>query len=211
MFAIVNYKMGNLASVANAFDVFGQDSCVTSVHDDLRAAEAIVLPGVGAFADGMRNLRELGLLDVLREEVLGNKKPFLGICLGMQMLATESHEHGVHKGLGWIDGAVVKIEPSDKNVFRVPHIGWNDLQCTFNSSILFDNVDEPVYYFVHSYHFAPDDPKIVTAWCEHGGKVTASIEKGHIFGVQFHPEKSQQSGIKLLNNFTEFVKGRGNA
>ena len=201
MIALIDYKMGNLQSVMNAFEILRDDVKLTQSLEDLQKAEAIVLPGVGAFGDGMKNLKELGLIPVLQKEVQEKKKPILGICLGMQLMAREGTEYGLHKGLGWLEGVVDLIKPSYSS-FKVPHMGWNDVSVKEESK-LFADIEEPVYYFVHSYSFVPDakEEKSVVATCSHGQEIVAAVEKEDMFGVQFHPEKSQGAGLKVLENF----------
>jgi glutamine amidotransferase len=202
MIAIVDYGAGNVRSVANAFEAIGQKPVLTSDPDKLAKASGIVLPGVGAFGDCMESLRRLKLIEPLDELVIHEGIPYLGICLGMQLLAEESHERGVHKGLGWIRGRVELLAPNEKR-FRIPHMGWNDVQ-TVTSCRLFEGLgDSPVFYFVHSYQLAVDreEANKVTATCWHGTTVTAAVQRSNIFGTQFHPEKSQESGLKLLRNF----------
>lgn len=212
MITIIDYRAGNLQSVENAFEALGHETHITNDPDELRSASAIVLPGVGAFGDGMASLRELGLVDVLNKEVIEKKKPYLGICLGLQFLADESHEHGTHRGLGWLKGTVEKIKINDNNKFRVPHVGWNELNMK-RPSLLFDNFSEgmvPVFYFVHSFSLvvAAEDQDVVTSTCWHDTDLTASIQKENIFGVQFHPEKSQKAGLRVLENFINYIEGR---
>ena len=205
--AIIRYGMGNVKSVANALRELGADPLVTDDPADLAHAEAIVLPGVGAFRKGMEHLERAGFIPALREQVLGAGKPFLGICLGMQLLAEESLEHGRTAGLGWIPGRVVRIEPTDP-ACRVPHMGWNELAVRRPDGVLFQGFDKtPSFYFVHSYHLAADAPDSVAATCDHGGELTAAVERGNVLGVQFHPEKSQKAGLKLLQNFLNMRGG----
>lgn len=206
MIAVIDYGMGNLRSVMNAFAEIGHSAILTRSAEDLRRARAIVLPGVGAFGDGMRNLERLGVIDTLTDEVVGKGKPYLGICLGMQFLAEKSTEWGGYRGLGWIPGVVQRLEPAERT-YKVPHIGWNELEFPRPSALYADLEEPPVYYFVHSFHFvpAPEAAATVTATCGHGETVTASVERGNIFGVQFHPEKSQRVGLRLLRNFAERI------
>ena len=206
MIAVIDYGMGNLRSVMNAFAEIGQPATLTRTAEDLRQARAIVLPGVGAFGDGMRNLERLGVIDALTDEVLGKGKPYLGICLGMQFLAEKSAEWGGYRGLGWIPGVVQRLDPAGRTC-KVPHIGWNELEFPRPSALYADLEEPPVYYFVHSFHFvpAPEAASTVTATCGHGETVTASVERGNIYGVQFHPEKSQRVGLRLLRNFAERI------
>lgn len=202
MIAIVDYNMGNLQSVLNAFRLLGEEVVATKKKEDLQKAKAIILPGVGAFKDGMQSLEKLGLVDILQEEVLRKKKPFLGICLGMQLLALKGTEYGDYKGLGWVKGVCDIIRPDDDS-YKIPHMGWNNIQIKKQEG-LFENIGEdPVCYFVHSYSLQPDasEQNIVTSTCFHGQVIVASIEKENIFGVQFHAEKSQGAGLKLLENF----------
>lgn len=199
MTIIIDYGMGNLFSVANALKYLGAEIKVSNRKDDLRNADRIILPGVGAFPDGMKNLKNLGIIESLEEEVFKNKKPFLGICLGMQLLAAEGEENGLTKGLGWIAGRVKRFQVDEKQ-FRVPHVGWNDV-FPQKPSLLFAGLEKPIFYFVHSYHLVPEDPSVITATCDYGENFAAAIQKDNLFGVQFHPEKSQKDGLKLLKNF----------
>lgn len=207
MISIIDYGAGNLKSVTNAFNAIGCDTQVTHEAQDIEAASAIVLPGVGAFGDGMQSLRETGLVDVLTEQVINNGKPFLGICLGLQLIAEVSYEQGTHEGLGWVSGKVIKIQPGDAK-YRVPHIGWNDIDISALETPLFKGLtDQPAFYFVHSYHFLPNpgNTELDVTTCWHGHEITASIHRENIWAVQFHPEKSQQNGLTLLKNFAESI------
>ncbi|HQO35128.1 MAG TPA: imidazole glycerol phosphate synthase subunit HisH [bacterium] len=204
MIGIVDYGMGNLRSVESAFEAIGQETSVIRDPRELADVQAIVLPGVGAFGDGMKNLHETGFVDVLSDEVIRKGKPYLGICLGLQFLGEKSLEHGEHDGLGWITGTVRRIEPESAQ-YRVPHIGWNDLQIEIKEPLFKNLEDGPIFYFVHSYYFdvSPEDSSVIAATCWHGQKIVAAVQRGNIFGVQFHPEKSQRSGLCLLRNFVE--------
>ncbi len=198
--AIIDYGMGNLNSVANAFEFIGVESRIITCPNDLYEAERIVLPGVGAFGDSMMNLQKAGFINVLEEVVLEGKTPFLGVCVGMQMLASVGHEHGEWNGLNWIPGKVVRLTP--ENGARVPHIGWNDVQLANQSPLLDGCKNGTAFYFLHSYHFVLDSPDVVTSTCEYGGEtIIATIQHGNIYGVQFHPEKSHKDGLNLLKNF----------
>ena len=198
MIAIVDYQMGNVTSVANAFEALGSEVKITREPADFEAARRIVLPGVGAFGEGMNRLESLGLVPILANEVLRKKKPFLGICLGMQLLAEKGFEFGEHRGLGWVSGNVVKLQVG---ALRLPHIGWNNLKHVKSSPIL-NGMDRGAdFYFVHSYHFRTAASLETTATCEYGEEFTAVIQKDNLFGVQFHPEKSQKAGRVLLENF----------
>ena len=206
MITIVDYGAGNLRSVVNGFDAIGQNTHVTNNPKDLEKASAIVLPGVGAFGDGMTILARLGLLEPLKEQILGKNKPYLGICLGLQFLATESLEHGQHQGFGWLDGTVSRITPDDP-MFRVPHMGWNNITIERPSPLFEGLGPEPVFYFVHSYHLVPEGgaSDAVTATCWHGATINVAVQRDNIFGVQFHPEKSQGNGLKVLENFVKLI------
>jgi glutamine amidotransferase len=198
--------MGNLRSVVNAFDALGETVCVTKNPQDLKKAAAIVLPGVGAFGKGMENLRRLNFIDTLNEQVIAKGKPYLGLCLGMQFLARESNEFGRHEGLGWLKGVVRKLHPA-KPGFKVPHMGWNNVEVRARAPLFEDMGDSPVFYFVHSLMLQMDktEQAMISATCWHGETVTASVQQGNIYGVQFHPEKSQQDGLKLLENFRRLL------
>jgi glutamine amidotransferase len=197
--AIVDYGMGNLRSVANALAAIGARADVTRDPEELRAADGIVLPGVGAFADGMRNLREGGWVPALEEQVVEKGKPFLGLCVGLQLLATKGTEHGESDGLGWIPGVVKRIATSD--ALRVPHIGWNDVRFARRNGLYAGLEDSASFYFVHSYVLLPDDPAVVSGRCEYGEDFAASIEMDNIHATQYHPEKSHHAGLTVLRNF----------
>lgn len=206
MIAIVDYGMGNLQSVANAVEALGAAYVVTQRPKDLREANGIILPGVGAFGEGMENLRKFGLVDVLHSEVIERKKPYLGICLGLQFLAERGYEAGEHEGFGWIRGEVRLIEPRDPAA-KIPHMGWNEIDIRRESHIFRGLQKNPVFYFVHSFGLMPDpaDADVVTSVVHHGGEITASIQKGNIFATQFHPEKSQTAGLLVLKNFIDLT------
>ncbi len=191
--------MGNLRSVAKAFEAVGASAIISQQKADVEKARALVLPGVGGFGDGMSNLERLGLIPALRKRVLQDKAPFLGICLGMQLLADEGYEDGKHAGLGWVAGAVPRLEPSDK-ALKIPHMGWNDARVQ-RPGALFEGLAAPCFYFLHSYHLVPADSAVITATCDYGGTFAVAIQQGNIFGTQFHPEKSQVHGLQILRNF----------
>lgn len=198
--AIVNYGIGNLQSVYNAFAVIGNPARVVNSPNELNAADMIVLPGVGAFGESMKNLVSMGWIDVLEEEVKGKKKPFLGLCLGLQLLATTSFEQGVFKGLNWIPGTVRRLQSDDPTI-KIPHIGWNDVQFRKKNSIYKNLGDSQTFYFVHSYIFIPKNKNMISGICNHGKDFAASIEVDNIFATQFHPEKSQIAGLTVIRNF----------
>ena len=199
--AIIDYGMGNLRSVANAFDAIGYGASIVQNPNDLSQFSHIVLPGVGAFGDGMKNLRSSGWIDVLEREIIEKRKPFLGICLGMQLLATMGTEHGLYEGLNWISGTVKKIESNDPQI-RVPHVGWNDVLFLKKSGLYKDLEDSQAFYFLHSYVLdIKDKSSVVSGLTSHGIEFISSIEKDNIYATQFHPEKSQKIGLKVLENF----------
>lgn len=200
MIVIIDYGLGNLRSVAGAVKRLGYEPFISNDPEVLHKAEKLILPGVGAFGDGMKNLQRLGLLDVLNHLVIKEKKPILGICLGLQLMAKESYEFGHHKGLGWIDASVVKLD-AEKTGLRVPHVGWNDLmQC--KGDILFESIEnDALFYYVHSFYVRCDNRSIVIGECDYGCRFTAAFHQENIYATQFHPEKSQRQGLTLLGNF----------
>ena len=208
--AIVDYQSGNLHSAAKAFERAARESgiaadiAVTSDPATVRRADRVVLPGVGAFGDCYRGLESTsGMIEALREAVFEGGRPFFGICVGMQLLADRGLEHGTHKGLGWIGGEVSLMQPADKTL-KVPHMGWNTLTY-MRPHPLFEGIPGGAQgwhaYFVHSYRFQAEDAGDVAAISDYGGPVTATIARGNIAGSQFHPEKSQKLGLKLISNF----------
>ncbi len=201
---IIDYGMGNTGSVKNAVYTLGYDVSISNKKKDIERATHIILPGVGAFGDGVGNLKKLGLIDILKEEVLVKKKPLLGICLGFQMLADRGEEGGAHAGLGWVGGSVRRFNVREKE-FRLPHVGWNDIVLSDDSE-LFAGVKRPIFYFVHSYHFVPQGDGVnILAVAEYGEKFVAALRADNIWGVQFHPEKSQQEGLVVLDNFLQIT------
>jgi len=196
---IIDYKMGNLTSVANAIKYIGEKPVISNKIEDIENAEYIILPGVGAFGDGIKNIKELGLIETLKKEIVIKRKPFLGICLGMQLLAKEGYEGNLTKGLGYIKGKVIKFNLKDKDL-RIPHIGWNEVNFKKESSLLFNLKKSENFYFVHSYHLITEED-IILGMCNYGGEFAAGIQKGNIFATQFHPEKSQKPGLQILKNF----------
>jgi len=204
MIAIIDYGSGNIHSIRNALEMVGASVLVTCEPDDLRDCSHLVLPGVGAFSQCISNLRASGIEESIREEVLVNGKPFYGICVGMQVLAREGHEFGVFEGLGWINGVVKRFE-LETTTFKIPHVGWNDL-VVLRDSPLFEGIpsNDRTFYFTHSYHLVAEEPELVAATCDHGLDFTAAIQKDNIFATQFHPEKSQENGLRLLENFVKW-------
>ena len=207
--ALIDYDSGNLHSAAKAFermsaDLTGEEVIVTSDADDIRRADRIVLPGDGAFPACKRALTDRrGIFDALVEGVEKDAKPFLGICVGMQMMATKGLEYEDNDGLDWIGGNVQAIAPSDTSL-KVPHMGWNDLVFSDSHPVLEGLTTGDHAYFVHSYHFAVTDPAQRLAHVDYGGDVTAIVGTGTIIGTQFHPEKSQATGLRLISNFLKW-------
>jgi len=202
MIAIVDYGVGNLFSLVSSLDYIGADSVVTSDAEVIRKADKIILPGVGAFEDAIRLLRQTGLVPVIEEQV-AKGKPLLGICLGMQLLFETSFEYGCHKGLGFIKGDVCPIEGDVPKGFKIPHMGWNSLDFK-KQSPLFKYINDGDYvYFVHSYYAKNCDDVIATS--NYGADLTAAVQKGNVFGAQFHPEKSGETGLKILKAFAEMT------
>jgi glutamine amidotransferase len=200
---VIDYGSGNLRSVAKSLEkvAASQKIEVSSDPAALASATHIVLPGVGAFADCIKGLTDIsGMVEALEHEVHKNKKPFLGICVGMQMLFERGLEHGAHKGLGWLEGEVVKIDADAS--FKIPHMGWNELNILQPTHSLLKNIHTGEHvYFVHSYHARCKNLSDVIAATDYGSALTAIVAKDNIMGVQFHPEKSQAAGLQLLNNF----------
>ena len=200
MIAIIDYDAGNMKSVEKALQFLEAEVMVTRDKNAILAADQVILPGVGAFGEAMEKLESYGLIDVIHQ-VVAKGTPFLGICLGMQLLFDQSEESGGVKGLGLLRGEIVKI-PS-KEGLKIPHIGWNSLKFP-HKSVLFDGISEDSYvYFVHSYYLKAADEGIVTATTEYSTHIHASVEQGNVFACQFHPEKSSDIGIQILKNFVE--------
>lgn len=196
---IIDYGKGNLKSVFNAVETLGSHAHIISHPQELANYSHTILPGVGAFGEAMAALRQGGWIGALNQHAMVEKKPFMGICLGMQLIAEGGTEHGDHDGLGWIKGTVTRLEGSKEA--RIPHIGWNDVEIV-GSPLLYDGIQTGSdFYFVHSYALQPADESCVTGWCHHGGKFVASVESGNIHATQFHPEKSQKTGLHILKNF----------
>lgn len=199
--AIIDYGAGNLNSIKNMLRKVGYESYISNEINKIREADKLILPGVGHFDYGMMKLNESGLLDVLNEEVLVNKKPILGICLGAQLL-TEGSDEGNASGLGWIKGRTVKFNQSHLSENeKIPHMGWTDLFNYKKDGLLENMHDNPRFYFVHSYHLSLDNPKDTLATAFYGYEFPVAIEHENILGVQFHPEKSHKFGMKLFENY----------
>ncbi len=213
MISIVDYGMGNLGSVSKALEKLGIDAKVTSAAKDVDDADGVVLPGVGAFKDCMTNLDKHKLIGPIRKAV-SSGKPFLGICLGLQVLMEESEEFGRCEGLGIFKGKVVKFsdeipDPEDqsgKTFLKVPHMGWNQIKKAQTLKVLDGIEDGAHFYFVHSYYVDPEDKSIIATTTDYGIDYASSLSKDNLFACQFHPEKSQRLGLKLLQNFGEMVK-----
>jgi glutamine amidotransferase len=207
--AIIDYGAGNLSSAKNAvlrcIEEMGisAEVLVTAHAEDLNSADHIILPGVGAYKDCIENLRATtGMVEAMEENILRRAKPFLGICVGMQLLATQGHEHGIHQGLDWIAGDIVALDPALG--IKVPHMGWNDLDIK-SDHLLFEGIETGAdVYFVHSYHFELADESHLLASVNYGSDITAVIGRDNIIGTQFHPEKSQKYGLKFIENFLKW-------
>jgi glutamine amidotransferase len=200
---IVDYGMGNLLSVYNAVEMTGGNASLCTHPEDLKAVDYVILPGVGAFRDCIANLRKQGFAQALEEAAFEDGKPTLGICLGMQAMARRSFEGGVYEGLGWFEADVHVLQPSDPT-FKVPHVGWNEVVCRPDFMLFEGLPPRPDLYFVHSYSMRCDDELSVAATCDHGGAVTAAVCRDTIVATQFHPEKSQDHGLRILENFLKW-------
>lgn len=198
MITIIDYGMGNLRSVQKAFEKVGHKAVVTSDPRDVAQAEKIVLPGVGAFGACMENLHKFDLIPAIRE-VVQAKKPFLGICMGLQVLFDEGEEFGTHQGLGIIPGKVIRFKLPKK--FKIPHMGWNRIHKNRRIPIMAEIDENAYFYFVHSYHVVPKDAGVIVTTTDYGKPFVSSIAKDNIFACQFHPEKSQATGLKILKAF----------
>ena len=204
--AVVDYGAGNLRSVAKALERAGLDAQLTDDPDALRRADAIALPGAGAFADAMAGLRSRGLDEALHEEI-ERGRPYLGLCLGLQLLFQESDEHGRTPGLGILRGRIERFAPADEQgrTLRVPHIGWNTVRWSGAHPVAARLPAEDFFYFVHSYRAVPEDSKLAVGCCDYGGPFAAAVARDNLFAVQFHPEKSQDAGRKLLDAFVAWL------
>ena len=197
---IVDYGMGNLTSVLNAVNVTGVDVVISNNKNVIERASHLIIPGVGSFDHGMKNLHDLQLVEVLNYEVLVKKKPVLGICLGMHLFATIGFENKKCNGLNWISGEVRELIIDSDNEM-LPHIGWNDVSIIKNTILVDKNYDDLLFYFLHSYQFIPDDDSLVIGICDYANNFVSILEKDNIYAVQFHPEKSHDLGIAMIENF----------
>ena len=201
---IVDYKSGNISSIINSFKEVAKDKVnieVTSNLNKIKSSDKVVLPGQGSFKSCVEALNKIeGLVDILNDFTISNKKPLLGICVGLQMFADIGYEETETKGLGWISGKVSKID-NQNGKFKLPHIGWNQIKIVKESKI-FKNIENNSHmYFVHSYEFIPEDQKVISATTDYASNIVCSVEKENIFGTQFHPEKSDKIGLKIIDNF----------
>lgn len=204
MVTIVDYGVGNLASIQNMLKKAGSGALISSLEEDILAAEKLILPGVGAFDTCVEKLQVSGLLNAINKKALEDKVPVLGVCVGLQLLMEESEE-GRLPGLGWVKGRVVKFKqdllPPE---LKIPHMGWTDVEVCKSSRLFEGMYEEPRFYFVHSFHLQPDDPEDALVEATYGYKFVAGVERGNIMGVQFHPEKSHKFGMKLFENFVNY-------
>ena len=200
MIAIIDYDAGNIKSVEKALQLLNQEVVITRDRDAILKADKVILPGVGSFGDAMGKLRQYGLVEVI-EEVVRRGTPFLGICLGLQLLFERSDEAPQIEGLGILKGEILRIPDGDG--LKIPHMGWNSLRFPNQGRLFKGLTEEPYVYFVHSYYLKAKEEEIVTATTEYGTFIHASVEKGNVFACQFHPEKSSDTGIQILKNFVE--------
>ena len=201
MIIIIDYGMGNLGSILNMLKKIGAEAIISSSPQDISRADKLILPGVGAFDAGLKNLDERGLIPVLQNLVIKKKIPILGICLGMQLM-TKSSEEGSRPGLGWIDATTVRFKcGKEEQNLKIPHMGWNVIQWRKESVLFKDMPEEPRFYFVHSYHAVCNDKEDILATTNYGYDFVSAFQKGNIIGVQFHPEKSHKFGMQVLRNF----------
>ena len=204
MIVIIDYQMGNLRSVQKGFEEVGHAAVISDDPQEIQAADRVVLPGVGAFENAMADLRRKGLVDPILAAIDAGK-PFLGICLGLQLLFDVSHEDGEHAGLGVIAGEVIRFVPGEGR--KVPHMGWNQLQVRRSAPVLAGIPDGRHFYFVHSYYVKPDDQRVVAGITDYGLSFASAIWRDNIFATQFHPEKSQEAGLKVIDNFGRLALG----
>lgn len=211
MIAVIDYGLGNLRSVSKSLESLGASVSVTNQPEKIQEAKAVVLPGVGAFYHGMKNLKDLNLIPTIKDTI-NQGKPFLGICLGLQLLFSETEEHGIHKGLDIIKGKVKKFTPTPKSLvkghagkIKIPHMGWNQIELRSKSKLFNHIPDNSYFYFVHSYYVDPENKDVIATTTNYGVEFTSGIIKDNIFAVQFHPEKSSGLGLKIMENFINYV------
>ena len=198
---IINYRMGNIGSIKSALGFYDYDVAVITRPEEINSMDILILAGVGNFATASERLKKLKFWDKLDEEVTCNEKPVLGICLGMQIFADKGFENGEHAGFGWIRGNVIKMQGDN---LRIPHIGWNEI--THHQDPLFKGILNNFFYFMHSYHFVPSEKDVEIAWAQYGDlKFVSAVRKKNIAGLQFHPEKSQGDGLRVLRNFVDLM------
>ena len=200
MIVVVDYGMGNLGSVIKSLNRIKAEVIISTSIDDIKNASKIILPGVGHFANGMKRLREYGYLNILNKKVINDSIPILGICLGMQLFAKHSEE-GNTKGLGWIDADVKRFKVKDKLKWKIPHMGWNSIKIKKKSPIIDGIYQDELFYFVHSYHMTCSNERDILSTTEYSYEFTSCIQRKNIYGTQFHPEKSHDKGLEILNNF----------
>ena len=198
MIAIIDYDAGNIKSVEKALQYLGEEAVITRDREEILGSDKVILPGVGAFGDAMEKLHQYGLVDTI-QEVVDRRIPFLGICLGLQLMFESSDEAPGVKGLGLLPGKILRIPK--KGDMKIPHMGWNDIKIKEGAKLFAGLEDHPYVYFVHSYYLQADDPSIVAATTEYGVRIHASVAKDNIFACQFHPEKSSTVGLQILKNF----------
>ena len=205
MIAIIDYHVGNLASIKNMLGKIGEEVIISSKQEDLAKADKLILPGVGSFDTGMKNLSDFGLVEILNQLVLSDRKPILGICLGMQLLGKRSEE-GAMAGLSWIDAETIKFRFENDSKRKIPNMGWNSLDVVKKENVLLDRIDaNSRFYFVHSYHVKCNDEADIVARSNYGIDFVSVVGHGNILGTQFHPEKSLKWGMQLLRNFAKMV------
>ena len=201
MISIIDYGMANLRSVQKGFESVGVSAQIISKPEQVKRADKVVLPGVGAFADAVRTMRDTELAGPIIDHI-NSGKPFLGICLGLQMLLDVGYEDGTHQGLGVLKGKCVRFDVDEKMGLKVPHMGWNQLVAKSESPLLRDLPSEPSVYFVHSYYVVPEDPSVIATTTDYGRPFVSSVWRDNLVATQFHPEKSQKVGLKILENFS---------
>lgn len=203
--AVIDYGAGNLTSVSKALELTGARVTVTSTAGEIESADAVVLPGVGAFGDAARRLRERGIIPVMARAVNEGKKPFLGICLGFQLIFTESEEEGHHLGFNWMRGRVRRFRQN----LKVPHVGWNRVEFSNPNPLLAGVPDGSFFYFVHSYYVDPENQGYISTRTDYGGRFVSMVRRENIFAMQFHPEKSGDIGQVVLRNFFQYISEGG--